>query len=580
MNPEKQKKSEIRSVLRRCRAAFIGIAVFSGIINVLMLTGSLFMLEVYDRVLPSRSIPTLLGLLALTILLFAFQGILETLRGRVFVRIGRFVDRSLGPRVFQALAQTYLPSSVDPLQAPRDLDTIRGFFTSAGPTALFDLPWVPLYLAVCFAFHPLIGVTALAGACVLVCLTLISERLSLAPIGRTAQYGAARSNLAEICRRNADLLVAMGMTSRLLARWEHVSDQQREAHSHSADLAGGLGALGRIIRTMLQSLVLAVGAYLVINQEATAGIIVASSILSGRALAPIDAALANWRGFTSARLSGERLDRLLTQIPSEQPQLELPKPSKSLKVESLAVVPPGLNRPTVSNINFSLAAGSAVGVIGPSGSGKSSLAKAIVGVWLQGQGRIKLDGAQLQQWNPNSLGQYIGYLAQDVELFEGTIAENIARLEADAPDEKIIAAARAAGVHDMIVALPGGYASPVGPRGAGLSAGQRQRVALARALYGDPFLVVLDEPNSNLDSEGDTALTRAIMGIRERKGIVVVIAHRQSALAGVDHVLTLVAGTQLSFAPKDENQRHFAKRELAPTNPPANRIPSPALAPT
>jgi ATP-binding cassette subfamily C protein len=570
--------SEVRVYLRRCRGAFVGVGAFSAIINVLMLTGSLFMLEVYDRVLPSRSIPTLLGLLALTVLLFTFQGVLEVIRGRILVRIGQFIDRELSPRVFQALSQPGAPATVDGLQPARDVDSIRSFMAGAGPTALFDLPWMPLYLGICFAFHPLIGVTALTGALILVALTVISENLSRRLIQDVAALTSTRNRLAEFCKRNAETIAAMGMAAPLLARWEAVGSKQRTAHGGAADLSGGLGTIGRIIRTMLQSVVLAVGAYLVINQEATAGVIVASSILSGRALAPIDLALANWKGFLGARQSRTRLDALLSRLPPEPQLLELPAPHSSLAVEALAVVPPGLNRPTAANINFRLSAGAGLGVTGPSGSGKSSLARALVGVWQPAHGKVQLDGAPLHQWNRSTLGRHIGYLPQDIELIDGTIAENIARLDPQAADDDIITAAKVAGVHDMITGLPSGYATIVGERGAHLSAGQRQRVALARALFGNPFLVVLDEPNSNLDSDGEAALTDAILGIRARGGIAVVIAHRPSALAGVDHVLTIASGVQQSFGPKVE-QLNPVMREPIPVDPGRFRIPSPALAP-
>ena len=562
-------KSELRDALGSCVAAFIGIGIFSGLINLLMLTGSLFMLEVYDRVLPSRSVPTLIGLSALAAVLFTFQALLEITRGRLLVRIGNQLDCKLGARVYDLVVGLPLrarPGS-DGLQPVRDLDTVRSFLSGLGPTALFDLPWIPLYVAICFAFHVMIGVTVLCGAIILVALTLTTEFLSRRPIKAATTQAALRSRLAEISRRNADVLTAMGMSESLRGRWldlgrEHLAQQKRVN-----DVAGGLGATGRVLRMALQSAVLGIGAYLVIQQEATAGIIIAGSILAGRALAPIDLAIANWKGFVAARQSWHRLGQLFAAMPAAAVRLELPVPAHALTVETLGVAPPGAQKVVVQGVNFTLKAGSAVGVVGPSASGKSSLVRAIVGVWPPARGCVRLDGAAIEQWTPEALGRHIGYLPQDVELLEGTIAENIARFSPDAPAAAVIAAAKAAGVHDLIVNLPAGYETEIGEQGAALSAGQQQRVALARALYRDPFLVVLDEPNSNLDAEGEEALTRAILGVRARAGIVIVVAHRPSALAAVDHLLAMVRGTQQAFGPKEEILLRLVRRESPAPGP-------------
>ena len=357
----------------------------------------------------------------------------------------------------------------------------------------------------------------------------------------------------------------MGMVERFLARWSELGrnylTQQQSAH----DLAGGLGAAGRALRTALQSGVLAIGAWLVIQQEATGGVMIASSILAGRALAPIDLAIAHWRGFVAARQSGRRLNDLLASIPSVANKLALPAPAQRLSVQALGVAAPATTRLLVQDVDFTLKAGQAVGVVGPSGSGKSTLARALVGVWPYARGAVRLDGAAIDQWMPAALGSHVGYLPQDIELFDGTVAENIARFDRDATDAAVIAAAKAAGVHDLIVSLPAGYETQLGERGAALSAGQRQRIALARALYGEPFLVVLDEPNSNLDAEGEQALSSAILGVRARGGIVVIVAHRPSALAAVDHVLLMNHGKQQTFGPKEEVLARAAPR--VPANP-------------
>jgi PrtD family type I secretion system ABC transporter len=558
-------KAELRDALASCLAAFIGIGVFSGLINLLMLTGSLHMLEVYDRILPSRSVPTLIGLSVLTAVLFTFQALLEITRGRLLVRIGNQLDCRLGARVYDVVVRLPLRARAggDGLQPMRDLDTVRAFLSGLGPTALFDLPWIPLYVAICFAFHVLIGVTVLCGAIILVALTLTTEILSRRPI-KTA---TARNRLAEISRRNADALVAMGMADALRSRWLDLGRAQLAQQKRVNDVAGGLGAAGRVLRMALQSAVLGVGALLVIWQEATAGIIIAGSILAGRALAPIDLAIANWKGFVAARQSWQRLGQLFAAMPAAAPRLELPAPAQTLTAEALGVAPPGAQKLVVHDVNFTLKAGSAVGVVGPSASGKSSLVRAIVGVWPSARGCVRLDGAALEQWTPRSLGGHVGYLPQDVELIEGTIAENVARFSPDAPPAAVIAAAKAAGVHDLIVNLPAGYETEIGEQGAALSAGQQQRIALARALYGDPFLVVLDEPNSNLDAEGEEALTRAILGVRARGGIVIVVAHRPSALAAVDHLLAMVRGTQQAFGPKEEILPRLIRRESPAPGP-------------
>lgn len=560
-----QARCDLRHSLRGFVGAFAGIGVFSGLINALMLTGSLFMLEVYDRVLPSRSIPTLVALSVLTASLFIFQILLEITRSRLLARIGLHLDRNISPRIFELLVQLPLRTKGggqgDPI---RDLEAVRGFFASSGPSALFDLPWVPLYLLICFAFHPLIGLAALVGALVLVGLTVATELLGRAPLKAASNHGATRQRLGALALRNAEALHAMGMTAQLQARWNEITSNYLEQQRRATDIAGGFGVTGRVLRMMLQSAVLAIGAYLVIQGEATAGIIIASSILTGRALAPVDMCIASWRGFVVARQGWSRLSELLRVLPPETPKLQLPTPSQMLSVETISVTPPGSEKSVVQGVAFAVKAGSALGIIGPSASGKSTLARALVGVWRPSRGYVRLDGAVIEQWPVGSLGAHVGYLPQGVELIEGSIAENISRFEVHAPAEAVIEAARAAGVHDMIVAFPAGYETQIGHQGSALSAGQQQRIALARALYKRPFLVVLDEPNSNLDVEGEQALTDAILAVRARGGIAIVIAHRASALAAVDQVLVMKSGFQQTFGPKETVLAKVSKKESAP----------------
>ncbi|HTG04039.1 MAG TPA: type I secretion system permease/ATPase [Bradyrhizobium sp.] len=562
------RRSELGDALRACRSAFIGVGVMSCMINLLYLTGSIFMLEIYDRVLPSRSIPTLVGLVILAGGLYIAQGALDLIRGRILVRIGTSLDETLNARVFETVVR--LPLMVggrnEGLQPLRDLDNVRSFLSSMGPGAFFDLPWLPFYLAICFAFHVMIGVTALVGAIILVALTIATEFMSREPAREAMGLAARRNDLAATSRRNAEVLVAMGMSGRLTRRWSEANEKYLAGNQRASDVAGGLGAIAKVMRMTLQSAVLAVGAYLVIHQEATAGIIIAGSILSARALAPVDLAIAHWKGFVAARQSWHRLNRLLVSLPAQSTPTQLQDPSKRLSVEGVSIVPPGDQKVIVQEVSFALEAGSGLGVIGPSGSGKSSLVRALVGVWQPVRGKVRLDGAALDQWSSDALGRHVGYLPQDVELFAGSVAQNICRFDPEAGSAAIIAAAKEAGVHEMIIKMRDGYDTQIGEQGTALSAGQAQRVALARALYGDPFLIVLDEPNSNLDTEGDEALTRAVRSARERGAVVVVVAHRPIGIEAVDQLLVLRDGRMQAFGPKEQVLGQVLQR-VAPPSP-------------
>lgn len=542
------------SLMASCRGAFLGVAMLSGLINLLYLSGSIFMMEVYDRVLPSQSIPTLVGLSVIIVVLYLFQGLFDALRGRIMARVGAAIDEDLSQQIFQGQLQAPLKGKVDGdgQQPLRDLDQLRAFLAGGGPSALFDLPWMPLYLFICFAFHPWIGLAALGGACLLVVITLLTEVMTKEASKAAVGAALVRNGISEGARRNAEVVQAMGMAKRIGVRWGDANASYLSHQQRTSDVAGGFGAMSKVLRMLLQSMVLAIGAYLVIDGQATGGIMIASSILTSRAMAPVELAIGNWKGFVSARQGWRRLRTLLEANARAEDPLNLPAPKSVLSVENAGAGAPGGQRFAVQDAAFELKAGSGLGVIGPSASGKSSLARMIVGVWPTWRGKVRLDGAAIEQWLPEDLGRHIGYLPQDVELFAGTVAQNIARFEPEPKPETVIEAARAANVHEMILQLPDGYETQVGEAGAALSGGQRQRIALARALYGHPFLVVLDEPNSNLDNEGEQALTAAIMGIRARGGIVVVIAHRPSALAGVDQVLVMDEGRMQSFGPKDE----------------------------
>ncbi|WP_081162933.1 type I secretion system permease/ATPase [Ensifer aridi] len=542
------------SALRDCRTAFIGVGIASALVNILYLTGSFFMLEVYDRVLPSRSIPSLIALCLLALLLYSFQGAFELIRGRMLVRIAGALDESLSGRIYRAVVKAPLKLKMqgDGLQALRDFDQVRAFLSGAGPAALFDLPWLPFYIAICFLFHPVIGLVAVGGGLILTLLTYLTNRGTQAPAKKAAEAASLRNAFAQASQRNAEVVEAMGMSGRLTALWERRNADFRDENRRTSDIGNGYGALSKVFRMALQSAVLAAGAVLVIEGQASPGIIIAGSILTARALAPVELAIGNWRSLVSARQSWQRLKELLKALPEAERPLALPSPHERLSVEGLASGPPAAQRLIVSGVTFTVHAGSALGVIGPSASGKSSLARAILGVWPAYRGSVRLDGAALDQWDNDALGKHIGYLPQDVELFAGSVAQNICRFAEDATSEAIVAAAKAARVNDMILRLPNGYDTEIGEGGMALSAGQRQRVALARALYGDPFLVVLDEPNSNLDAEGEQALNEAIVNVRRRGGIVVVIAHRPSALTSVDLVLMMNEGCMQAFGPKEE----------------------------
>ena len=536
------------------KSAIVTLVFMSSIINILYLTGSFFMMEVYDRVLPSRHLATLAGLCVIAGLLFLFQGFLDFLRGRILTRIGLNFDHALHDRVHGLIVR--MPAGArgqgDSLQPLRDLDQVRAFFSGAGPIALFDLPWMPFYLLICFVFHPWIGLAALIGALLLLSFTLATDLLLRSPGRASAFHGGRRNALLEASLRNAEAVQSMGMMDRLGLRWKQANVDYLESQRRTSDIGGGFSSASKTFRMFLQSAVLALGAYLVINQEASGGIIIASSILTSRALAPVELALAHWKSFVAARQSWSRLKPLLAADPLGGTRTALPAPREALSIENLSWAPQGVERAVLQDISLALEAGGALGVVGPSASGKSSLARLLVGVARPTRGKLRLDGASLDQWDCVALGEHIGYLPQDVDLLPGTVAENIARFASNTSSEKLLKATLAAGVHDLILRFPSGYDTRLGEDGFVLSVGQRQRIALARALYGDPFLTVLDEPNSNLDADGEEALTAAIHGVRARGGVAVVVAHRPSALAACDLILMMRDGKVTAFGPKDE----------------------------
>lgn len=538
--------------------------MFSGAVNLLMLAGPLYMLQVYDRVLSSRSVPTLVALSIFLVGAYVFQGALDLLRSRVVVRSAALLDRRLGADVHASVVRLAVTNrkTSDAIQPVRDLDQIRAFLTSAGPIAIVDLPWMPVFLAICFLIHPWLGFVSLAGAIVLLALTILTERASRAPARALAQEAGTRAALVESDRRNSESVVAMGMQGVLARRWADANDRYLAASGRASDVVGAYGSISKVFRLLLQSMILGIGAYFVIMAELTAGSMIAASIMMGRALAPIETAIANWRAFISARQSIQRLSGVLAAAPKGAEQTALPKPRHSVQVEQMTVAP-GAGTPIVRDVRFQLAAGEALGVIGPSGAGKTSLVRTLIGIWPPVRGVVRIDGAALEQWDREFLGAHVGFVSQAIDLFEGTVTENISRMAIEPDSEAVLHAARAAGAHEMILRLPQGYDTRIGEAGASLSAGQRQRIALARALYGDPFLVVLDEPHANLDSDGEAALTQAIHGAKARGAIVVIVAHRPSALAVCDKVLVLANGVQQAFGARDEILQKVIARPAA-----------------
>jgi len=548
------KKRSISKVLAGFRGALVAIFAISGVVNILALTGALYMLQIYDRVLSSQSIPTLVTLSILAISLYLFQGTLDVIRSQVLVRLGAKLDHRLAPLAHKVTID--MPrfgfSLAQSMEKGRDVDTIRNFLGGQGPMALLDLPWMPMYLAFVFFLHPWLGIVTFAGAIVLSSLTLLTEILTRRAYNATRQAAMERMSIADSNARNAEVLKAMGFASRALLRFETANSEHLVQQTRTHNIGGTFTGTSKVLRMMLQSAVLGLGAYLTIQGELTAGAIIAASVASARALAPIDMAISQWKNVVAARKSYKRLGETVAEMPDQEMLVELPAPVGNLKVENITVAAPSTGTVVLSDIKFELTAGQCVGIIGPSGGGKSSLVKAVTGVWSLVRGSVRLDAADLNQWSDDALGEHIGYLPQDVDLMDGTISENICRYEQDPDSNMIIEAARNAGVHEMVMRLADGYQTELGANGTALSAGQRQRIALARALYRNPFLVVLDEPNSNLDAEGDAALTRAIEGIRARNGITIIVAHRSSALIAANLVGIIQNGKLVAFGSKDE----------------------------
>ncbi|MGC1953218.1 MAG: type I secretion system permease/ATPase [Gammaproteobacteria bacterium] len=544
--------SDLHRALHACRQSFLAVGIFSLFINALMLVPPLYMLQVYDRVLTTRNAFTLLMLSLLAVTLLLVMGGLEWVRARILIRVAARFDMALNGRLFNAsfnLGKRPLGSAT--VQPIHDLTQLRQFLTSTAPFAFFDVPWLPIYVLALFLFHPLFGWVAIVGALMLLALTVANELSTRKPLAAANLEAIAASNDASSHLRNAEVLEALGMLDAIRIRWLMRYTKALALQALAGDRSNALSTASKSWRLILQSSALGIGAMLVIEHMITPGVMIAASLLMGRALAPIDMLISSWKGFVGARVSYRRLDELLRSVPQRPPAMTLPAPRGDVLVDRIVVAPPDSSTPVIRGVSFRLVAGESLGIIGPSASGKSTLVRGILGLWPCHAGTVRLDGADITTWNRAELGPYLGYLPQDVELFSGTIGENIARFGVVDAD-KVVAAARRAGVHEMILQLPQGYDTSIGVSGMGLSGGQRQRIALARALYGDPVLVVLDEPNSNVDEEGEQALRRALHDLKAcAKTTMLLITHRPSLVESVDKMLVLNAGHVQLFGPRE-----------------------------
>jgi len=560
--PTQSRHGPIRQALATCKEAVTATAVFSFIGNLLLFVSPLYMLQVYDRVLASRSGTTLLMLTVVAAFLLAILGVMEALRSRVLVRAGARLDTLLAGRTFAAVFEASIRTPGAPNgQALRDLDTVRDFATGPGLLVFCDAPWAPLFIILAFVLHPLIGAVTLVGGLIILALAMVNEVCTRTALKQASMVTMSAGGFAESSLRNAEVLHAMGMLPGIARRWLERHEGALAMQVLAADRGGTLMAVSKFVRLFLQSGILGLGAWLAIEDQVTGGAIIAGSILMGRALAPIEMLVGHWKGFVNARAAYSRLDDMLESASGSEGGMRLPRPVGALSVDKAFVVPPGGRTAVLKGVSFALSAGEVLGVVGPSAAGKSTLARVLVGVWPVGSGGVRLDGADMAAWNRADLGPALGYLPQDVELFDGTVAENIARF-GDIDATQVVEAARKAGVHEVVLGLADGYDTRIGDGGSRLSGGQRQRIALARALYGDPAFVVLDEPNSNLDTAGEQALVEAVLGLKASRATTVVVTHRLSILSCVDRILVLNGGEVELFGSRDEVLARLARPQV------------------
>jgi ATP-binding cassette, subfamily C, bacterial len=553
--------AELRAARKESGGLILSAFLFSIFVNMLQLTGSLYMLQVYDRVLGSRSEATLVALSVLVVFLFIMMGILDHVRGRVMARIGAKFQHNLDRRVFEASVKrmAYAPGDPAAQAAQRDLESVQRLWSSPVLLAVFDIPWTPIFIGAIFVFHSYLGWMAIGGGIVLVILTFLNQWGTKGPMNSANMATLQAERIAENLKAESEVVQALGMTEAGFDRWQKARGKALEETLQAADVGGAYSTLTKTFRVFLQSAILGMGAWLALRGELSPGAMIAGSILMGRALAPIEIAVGQWAVVQRAQEGWNRLSALLSRQPAEEKRTALPRPKALLEAQNLTVVPPGEHAATLRMVNFKLEPGQALGVIGPSGSGKSTLARALIGAWKPAGGKVRLDGATLDQYDPDTFGSYVGYLPQRVMLFEGTIAENIARLQSNPDGEKVVAAAKKAAAHDMIVALPDGYDTRVSALGGRLSGGQIQRIGLARAMYGDPIMLILDEPNSNLDNEGSMALNIAIRSMKDEGKVVLIMAHRPAAIQECDLLMVIEDGTRRAFGPRDQVLRDMVK---------------------
>jgi ATP-binding cassette subfamily C exporter for protease/lipase len=552
MTKTHQPKNEIANIIDSFKGVFLSVGVFSAIINLMMLAPSLYMLQVYDRVLASRNETTLLMLTLVMLGAYLLISALEFVRSFVLIRLGARLDMTLNKRVYTAAFEQNLKrSGGNASQALADLATVRQFLTGNGLFAFFDAPWFPIYLFVIFLFNVYLGIFALVGTVLLVTLACVNEAVSKNPLSQASNMAVAAGTLANNNLRNAEVIEAMGMLPHLMSRWFKLHSRFIQLQADASEKSGIIGAITKFARVSMQSLILGLGALLVLQGSITPGMMIVSSILMGRVLSPVEQLINVWKSWSGTRSAYQRLVDLLGTNPSRQVGMPLPKPIGHVLLESVTAAPPGATLPALKNLTISLSPGDVLGVIGPSGAGKSTLARLLVGIWPAAVGHVRLDGAEVYHWNKSELGPHIGYLPQDIELFGGTVSDNIARFGKVDP-EKVVQAAQRAGVHDMILHMANGYDTPLGDGGAGLSGGQKQRLGLARAMYDDPSLIVLDEPNSNLDDVGEQALLSAITDLRQRAKTIVLITHRTSVISVTTKLLLLRDGVAQLYGPSNQ----------------------------
>ena len=547
------RKSPVRTTISSMRKAWVGVGVLSLFVNLLMLTGPLYMLQVYDRVITSQSMSTLVVLSILMVAMYGFMGVLDFLRSRILVRIGNFVESNLSATIFKNWLSQGTRGKVAAGQRPlQNLSVIKRFLTGPAPTTFFDIPWTPIYIGVIFMIDWTLGVFAIIGAVIVLIIAILAELRTRKTETESQRVRSSGQRFTQKVYANSEAVMSMGMVGDMTQRWNNLKAEGEQSDLSASDISGGATAMSKAFRMFLQSAILGLGAALAVQQIITPGAMIAGSIILGRALAPIQMIIGQWRNYIQTKNSYRELNEFYAALPQDVEKVSLPTPTGSLSVQGLSAGPPSAQKATLKNLNFSLTPGDGLCVLGHSGSGKSSLARLLVGIWMPQMGAIRLDGATLDQWDSELLGEHIGYLPQIVDLFDGTVGENISRFRQNVTSEMIIRAAQISGIHDFILSLPEGYNTQLGAGGVILSVGQVQRIALARALFGDPCLIVLDEPNSNLDSQGDKALNAAIQYMRGQGKTVVIISHRPTAISAVNKVLVLRAGQQEKFGLRDE----------------------------